>query len=211
MRVESSAFTDHRRRPRRRGKVLDDAIFQAVVAELAEKGYARLSMESVADRARASKASLYRRWPSRVELVMDATDRLLPAPGNPPDTGSLRTDLLALLRGAAVLLSGPLGEAMRGLLAEVSVESERAAWLRDRFLEGGRAVMSVVVERAVARGEVDPGQVTLPRLEVGQALLCHHFLLCGAPVPDAVVVEIVDGVVLPLLSARGAVGVGSQG
>lgn len=101
--------TDHRRRPRRRGPALDEAIFQAVLDELAEVGYARLTMEGVAQRARAGKASLYRRWPTRIELVMDAVYSRLPDPSAPPDTGSLRGDLLALLRANAEALAGPAG------------------------------------------------------------------------------------------------------
>lgn len=194
-----SSEMDHRRRPRRRGKALDEAIFCAVVAELAENGYTRLSMETVAERARASKASLYRRWPSRVELMMDTVTRLLPDHEDPPDTGSLRGDLLALLRQAASVLAGPAGEAMRGLLSDVLGDPERAAWLRSCAQGGG--VMGTVVRRAVARGEVDAACVTPRRLETGQALLCHHFFFRSAPVSEAVVAEIVDEVLLPLLSA----------
>ncbi|MEY9211989.1 TetR/AcrR family transcriptional regulator [Thermobifida halotolerans] len=188
---------DHRRRPRRRGKTLDDAIFWAVVVELAENGYAKLSMESVAERARASKASLYRRWPSRVELVMDTVARMLVDPSDPPDTGSLRGDLLTLLRRGAALLAGPAGEAMRGLLGD----PELARRFRDHSQGVGRAVMAEIVRGAVERGELDPACVTPRRLEAGQALLRHHFLFHGTPIPEAVVVEIVDEVVLPLLSA----------
>jgi AcrR family transcriptional regulator len=63
---------DHRTRPRRRGHALDKAILQATLVEIDMSGYAALSMERVAERARASKASLYRRWPSKVELVLAA-------------------------------------------------------------------------------------------------------------------------------------------
>jgi hypothetical protein len=73
-------------------------------------------MERIAERARASKASLYRRWPTRIELVMDAVYHTHPDPISTPDTGSLRGDLLAALRQAASLLTGPTGEALRGLL-----------------------------------------------------------------------------------------------
>ena len=63
--------TDHRKLPRRRGDALNAAIYQATLDELAEVGYAGLTMEGVAERAKASKASLYRRWPTRIELVME--------------------------------------------------------------------------------------------------------------------------------------------
>ncbi|WP_162795308.1 TetR/AcrR family transcriptional regulator, partial [Nonomuraea lactucae] len=102
--------TDHRKLPRRRGEALNAAIFQATLDELAETGYARLTMERVAERAGAGKASLYRRWPTRLELVMDAVYEVLPDPASTPDTGTLRGDVLAALRGAAEVLAGPAGE-----------------------------------------------------------------------------------------------------
>jgi Bacterial regulatory proteins, tetR family len=87
---DAGAMADHRSRPRRRGRALDEAIYRATLDELAEHGYAKLTMEGVADRARAGKASLYRRWPTRVELVLDAVAHTLPDPLTVPDTGSLR-------------------------------------------------------------------------------------------------------------------------
>ena len=97
---------DHRKLPRRRGDALYEAILNATLAELAEVGYARLTMERVAEQAKASKASLYRRWPSRMELAVEAVYRALPDPTSPPDTGSLRGDVLATLRANAELLAG---------------------------------------------------------------------------------------------------------
>ena len=91
---------DHRTRPRRRGQALQDAILDAALTELAEVGYANLTMERVAARAKASKASVYSRWPSRIELVMDVFYHLMPDPAVPADTGTLRGDLLAAFRGA---------------------------------------------------------------------------------------------------------------
>ena len=73
-------MTDHRTRPRRRGDVLNSAIFEATLDELAEVGYAKLTMEGVAARAGASKASVYRRWPSRMELALDAVHHMAPDP-----------------------------------------------------------------------------------------------------------------------------------
>ena len=93
--------------------------------ELGEVGYARLRMERIAERAGASKASLYRRWPSRMELALDAIHHLAPDPGSAPDTGSLRGDLLAWLRLSAGLLLGPAGEALRGVLGDALSDPER--------------------------------------------------------------------------------------
>jgi AcrR family transcriptional regulator len=192
---------DHRARPRRRGHALDKAILKATVAEIEISGYAGLSMERVAERARASKASLYRRWPSKVELVMEAIYDLLPDPAATADTGSLRGDLLALLRAAAEMLAGPGGTAIRGLISEALRDPGQAAQLR-RYTRGRSLTeMREVVQRAMERGELPPGTVTARQLEAGLAVMRFHFLTHGAPVQDHVLVEIVDEVVLPLLRA----------
>jgi AcrR family transcriptional regulator len=191
---------DHRKQPSRRGEALNAAIFQATLDELAEVGYAKLTMERVAERARTGKASLYRRWPSRMELAMDAVYHALPDPASPPDTGSLRGDLLALLRRNAELLAGPAGEALRGLLGDVLRDPTRTAELRQHSQGAGRKAMQEIARRAAERGEIDSSAVTPRRLEVGQAMLRQHFLFNGVPIPDSVIVEIVDEVIVPLLT-----------
>jgi AcrR family transcriptional regulator len=192
---------DHRTRPRRRGHALDKAILNATIVEIDLSGYAGLSMERVAERARASKASLYRRWPSKVELVMAAIYDLLPDPASAADTGSLRGDLLALFRSSAEMLAGPAGTAIRGLMSDALREPELAAQLR-RYTRGRSvAAMQEVVRRALERGELLPGPITARQLEAGLSVMRFHFLTHGPPVPDQVIVEIVDEVVLPLLHA----------
>jgi AcrR family transcriptional regulator len=192
--------TDHRKLPRRRGEALDAAIYRATLDELAESGYAGLTMERVAERARAGKASLYRRWPSRLELVAEAVRTVLPTPESVPDTGELRGDLIAMLGQAARALSGPAGEALRGLLGEALSSGSQLGAMRRTSQGMARKAMEEVVRRAVERGEVDPGVVTPRRLDAGHALLRHHFLFDGTPVPDELVVQIVDEVLVPLLT-----------
>ena len=192
---------DHRSLPRRRGKALEAAILAATLAELAECGYAGLTMERVAERARASKASVYRRWPGRIELVLDAVYQAAPDLADPPDTGTLRGDLLALMRGAASLLDGPVGEAMRGLIGEVAGNTTLMARLRGHSQGASRNAMREIARRAAARGEIRDAPVKPRRLEVGQAMLRQQFLLHGLPIPDRAIVEIVDDVLLPLFHA----------
>jgi AcrR family transcriptional regulator len=193
---------DHRTRPRRRGAALNAAIYQATLDELVEVGYARLTMERVAERAGASKASLYRRWPSRMELVFDAVRHALPDPDRTADTGSLRGDVLAWMRDTATLLAGPTGEALRGLLGDALGDVSRTVDLRQRSHSAGRRAMREIARRAVARGEIDPAAVTPARLDAGPALLRQQFLFHGPAIPDRLIVEIVDEVVVPLLVHR---------
>jgi AcrR family transcriptional regulator len=191
-------MTDHRTLPRRRGDVLNSAIFEATLDELAEVGYAKLTMERVAARAGASKASVYRRWSSRMELVLDAVHQLAPDPTDIPDTGSLRGDTLAFLRAAAKLLAGPGGEALRGLLGDALADPSRTLELRRHSRGTGHRIMQEIVQRAVTRGEINSAAITPRRLDVAQAMLREQFLFHGPPIPDAVIVEIVEETVLPL-------------
>jgi AcrR family transcriptional regulator len=195
---------DVREGPRRRsGQALVAAILEATIAELDEVGYADLSMEKVAERARASKASVYRRWPGKVALVVDAVHHALPDPAALPDTGTLRGDLLAALRAAGEQLAGPAGRAVRGVLGDVLRDPERAEQFRARTRGNSAAMIETVLRRAHRRGELDADAVTRRQREVGPALMRSHFLTNDGPVPDEVIVGIVDEVVLPLLWSRG--------
>lgn len=184
---------------RRRGEALRAAIHSAVLAELTESGYAELTMERVAERAGAGKASLYRRWNSRAELVRDTAYHLMRDSEGVPDTGSLRGDLIAMLGQTARLLASPLGSALRALLSEMLADRVAAGELSALSLGMGRQLMSEVVARAVARGEMKADAVTDLRLDVGQALIRDRFLFRAAPVDAGTATDIVDEVLLPLL------------
>lgn len=191
---------DHRTLPRRRGETLYAAIFEATLAELADVGYARLTMERVAARARTSKASLYKRWPGRADLVLAALRHRRGAPSPTPDTGGLRGDVLALLRDGAAQLNGLMGEVIRGLMAEGLRESTPIATVRTSMFDSRNRRMSEVLDRAVKRGEIPAHAVTPQHIALAPALVDHHFLFYGAPIPDHVLTEIVDAVLLPLLT-----------
>jgi AcrR family transcriptional regulator len=192
--------SDHRKSPRRRGDALMTAIFEATVAELAENGYAELSMERVASRARASKGSLYRRWPSRAELVGDAMQHQRPHGVEAPDTGNVRDDLLGYLRSLADVFNGATGDAVRGLIAETYRDPELNRMVRIRFIDPGLAQVLDVLRRGAIRGEVRPTALTHRIASVGPGLVRQHFMVYGVPIPDSVVVEIVDEVLMPLIS-----------
>ncbi|HEU4668117.1 MAG TPA: TetR/AcrR family transcriptional regulator [Arthrobacter sp.] len=196
--MTAGARPDHRKLPRRRGAVLNSAIFDAVLAEIAESGYSALTMDRVAERARASKASLYRRWPGRAALVLDAAYASMHGPDTVPDTGSLRLDTLTVMRQAARLLEGTVGQAVRGVLGEALQNPEAAAEVRE-FTQGNSSrMMQEILANAVKRGECDPALVTDVKIEAGPALLRHRFIFGSGPIDDDFLVGIVDQVVLPL-------------
>src|SRR5438270_12477802 len=117
MLLSVSVTEDLPRGTRRRGDALLQAIYDAVLEELAATGDGAMSIERVAERARTGKASIYRRWPSRFELVVDALEHTLPSlTEETPDTGTVRGDLLVLLRRIAATMSGTTGSATRACL-----------------------------------------------------------------------------------------------
>lgn len=192
---------DHRRGPRRRGEELENAILAATLAELAEVGYAGLTMERVAVRARTGKAALYRRWPSRAELVVDACAVHRVFDVEPPGTGSLRTDALTVLQRLSTRLAGPHGDILRGLLAEIVRDPGFARVVRERIHGAGPGALQHALRCAAERGEIGDWILCSRRATVAVDLLRNHYLLYGAPIPDEVVTEIVDDVYLPLLLA----------
>ncbi|MEV6829995.1 TetR/AcrR family transcriptional regulator [Amycolatopsis sp. NPDC051102] len=187
---------------RRRGTELAEAILRAAADELAEAGYPGLTMERVAQRAGTNKNAIYRRWPNRAALGVAAYRHLAADALEPPDTGHLREDALALLRAINCGQTSPAARVLRGLLTGVGDEPELREQLHQQAAEGGTKPWLAIVERAVARGEARPG-ARHPRVAtVALVLLRNEFLTRGlTTVDDAVLVEIVDEVYLPLLGA----------
>jgi AcrR family transcriptional regulator len=189
---------DPRSRSRRRGTVLEDAILQAAWDELAAVGYADLTMENVAARANTSKAVLYRRWPSRAELVIAAMQRHGPMlSGAVPDTGSLRGDVLALLDGVSRGVAAVGLDTILGLMAEVFQNAQLSSFLQAR--QAGLEAMTTILERAVERGEVRPEKLTPRIVSLPVDLVRHELFATRSAVPDKVLAEIVDEIFLPLV------------
>jgi AcrR family transcriptional regulator len=186
---------------RRRGEALEAALLDAAWEELQSAGYAALTFEAVADRAGTSRAVLYRRWRSRPELVIAAMRRHRPLlSGEIPDTGSLRGDVLAVLRRMSARLADVGAETVYGLLGDIFADPEPSSSIQDQVLHIGAGVMTTIVKRAADRGEVgdvSPRVATLPtdlfRLELFHA---------RTPPSDQVLTEIVDEVFLPLVGRK---------
>ena len=185
------------RTTRRRGDVLVGAIHAAVMDELAEVGYGALSIERVAERAHTGKASIYRRWPNRLELVLEAVDQVMPRLARAPDTGSVREDLLVVLRLIATTMSSREGAAAKACVDGPDDELARA--VRERLLPPRKAMMLEILRNGAERGEVRPEAVTTRIAETGPMLLHGELLQRGVPITDEAVVAIVDEVLMPLL------------
>ncbi|MET3984835.1 TetR/AcrR family transcriptional regulator [Streptomyces sp. PvR034] len=164
---------------------MDDAIRDAVRELVAEVGYAALTVDAVAAKARVGKAAIYRRHASRGELVFSA---LVHGRGPQPleDTGTLRGDLTALAALILGIFSDPVAAAATpGLLAEVKQQPEIAARFQATFIAEERALVTQLLERAVARGELaalpDPALV---HAAVLGTVFAWVFLLEHPPAPD---------------------------
>lgn len=184
---------------RRRGEALEHALLDAAWAELQTAGYAGLTMEAVADRAGTSRAVLYRRWRNRPELVLAVIRRHRPLlSGEIPDTGSLRDDVLALLRRMSARLAEIGPETVYGLLGDYLSDADMFARSRDQLLTISTEVMETILKRAAGRGEARAGVenriATLPT-----ALFRNELFLARTPPSEGTLVEIVDDVFLPLV------------
>lgn len=190
-------------RPRVEGD-REEQILDATLALLLEVGYDRLTMDAVARAARASKATLYRRWETKPALVIDALLRAKAAP-HPVvhDTGSLRDDLLQTFCGATGMANQVSTGVLAAVLTAISTDREFAALFRAQFIAPKIEITRTVFERAIERGEVDAGvdlDVITPALA---GILLHRAYLLGEP-PDAATVErVVDHVILPAVRAAG--------
>jgi AcrR family transcriptional regulator len=192
--VTPTGTTPDTARPRVAGE-REDEILDACVTELLENGYDRLTMDAVARRARASKATLYRRWQSKQSLVVDAVIRSKRTDQRPaPDTGSLKGDLMALWSGhGSVEGSRVLGMVLTALQSD----EEFAEVFRARFLAPKVATAGAVYERARARGELQPGvdpSVLGPALA---GILLHRELVLGERITPARVERVLDQVIIP--------------
>ncbi|HXP20509.1 MAG TPA: TetR/AcrR family transcriptional regulator [Streptosporangiaceae bacterium] len=183
---------------RRRGEQLENAIFDAVLGELADVGYDRLTMEGVAARARTGKGALYRRWPSREALVLDALRGRLPSLDEQPDTGSVRGDLVRQLECMADTMRTPAGTAMWGILGNPQSNTAIVRAVHTAVIEPHQQVMLKILRQGVDRGEVRPAAVTGLVAQVGPVMIRQHYFSAGPPSSHAVR-EIVDEVVMPIL------------
>lgn len=193
---------------RKRGAALEDAILEAAFAELSEVGYRTFSVEAVAARARTGKASIYRRWPSKQELVLDTLVDRLPTPedcGLHPiwDDSVTTTDALHQVAHAiAGILNSPAGDAMRAIKCEAFSDPELARAIDDRFQAPRREALLELLERGVARGEVRPEAATTLVADVLPAVLSFHIVLQREPMDEQKIHDIIEQVVIPLVSVR---------
>lgn len=193
---------------RKRGAALEDAILDAAFTELSEVGYTAFTVEGVASRARTGKASIYRRWPTRAQLMFEAISAHLPSPaqcGFPmelPEDMTTADALRSIARAIVTVLDSPAGDVMRAVKCEAATDPELARAIDEQFQAPRRAAMLALLERGVRRGEVRPDAATPIVADVLPAVLTHRIILQREPIDAKVVTDIMEQVLLPLIEPR---------
>ncbi len=185
---------------RKRDHSRDPEILSATLDVLAEKGYERMTVDMVAARARAGKATVYRRWPSKAELVIDAVACMKSTyPTDLPDTGSLRGDLVANIKTPAVKDGERKLRIMAGMVSLMSASPEFADAARAVIVEPRAAAIRTLIQRAIDRGEVS-GDVDAHLLaQVIPSMTAYKSLMLGHTVDRDYIITLVDDVLLPAL------------
>ena len=194
------------RRPgRRRDHTRDPEILDAALDVLAETGFDGMTIDMVAARAKAGKATLYRRWPSKAELVIDAVacmkhnnidlTRL-------PDTGTLRGDLIAMIKPHTIEDSERKLQIMAGLMSMLSRNPDLAEAVNKAIVEPRVAVTRILMRRAVDRGEISPGCDIETLSLIAPSMAVFRVLVLKRPVDRAFLVSLIDGVLLPAVGLR---------
>ncbi len=157
------------------------AILDTTLQLLGERGYSRLTMDEIAQRARVGKATIYRRWPSKLPLVLDAVRDLSDDELGPPDTGGLDTDIHLLLESFIEALKSPLGRALVRLLADAAPDPQLRHVVYDELIRRRQEQLRVILERAIARREIRDDADVDTVLELGSAAILHRLMFSDEP------------------------------
>lgn len=190
---------------RRRGAVLERAILDAALEQLSTVGWNGLTMEGVAARAQTGKAAVYRRWPSKEDLVADALKAALPSLTEAPDLGSVRDDLLELCRQVREAMYSQPGFALRSVLHECDVvQAERfQSLIVGGVIEPTKHLLREIVNRGIEREEVRPDAANSYVFDVIPAMMMYRSKVCASEWGERDLEEMIDQLMVPLLRRAG--------
>jgi len=190
---------------RRRDHSRDPEILNAALEVLAEEGYDGMTVDMVAARAKAGKATLYRRWPSKGELVIDAVVCMKRGDidlGNLPDTGTLRGDLVAMIKPRTIEESERKLQVMAGLMSAVARSPELAEAINRAIIEPRAEVNRILLRRAIDRGEI-AADIDIETLSmITPSMAAYRTLVLKRPVDREFLITMIDKVVLPAVGLR---------
>jgi AcrR family transcriptional regulator len=201
MPVLTQADSKVARRSRRRGEVLEHALYEATLAEIARVGYGGLTMEGIAARAHTGKAALYRRWCSKRDLVHAALVHTLPPLPELRAGRSARDNLLTVFIAHRDICAGKTAFPGVDTINQLLHEPEMRAIFADAVVGPRLEIVDSILRSAVEEGDLNPATITPLTARVGPALINQHFLLTGAPPNRRELMLIVDTVIPPRATA----------
>ncbi len=185
-------------RPRDFGR--DEAIHQAALALLSEVGYDRTTVEAIAHRAQVGKATIYRRFKNKEEILMSAMRQHAACTLPRIDTGNLRDDLITLISEHVKLLNGPEGELMMSLLGIAHRDPELGKLLNGKeFIESDHE-SAKIFQRALERGEISQKANISFLTEVFPSIITQRIFITHQPVNKRFIEQLVDDVLIPALN-----------
>ena len=185
---------------RKRDHTRDPEILDAAIDVLAECGFEGMTIDMVAARAKAGKATIYRRWPSKADLVLDAVACMKAADLDPerlPDTGTLRGDLVAMIRPRSIEEGERKLRIMGGLFGMISTSPELAAAAHEAIIEPRLAVNRLFLQRAIDRGEVAADRDIDLLARVASGMAAFRMLVEQQPLDADYLLSLIDHVILP--------------
>jgi len=181
----------------------DAEILDVALEVLAEVGYAGMTLAAVAERARAGKSTFYRRWPSKEDLVLDAVARMKGGEvdvDDLPDTGALRTDLLALFKPSSIADGERKLRVMTGLASLLSTHPHLAKAASSAIVDPWAAALNRLMSRAADRGEIRSDAAIPALARVVPEMAAYRALVQRKPFELAFLTEMIDEVLLPALA-----------
>lgn len=178
-----------------RGERLVEKVLEATVEELAAKGYGATSIEDIAERAGVAKTTIYRRWPTKPGLVLAALDRVAADVTGPHDTGSVRGDLITMLKAFRDFASSPRGSSLMRMMLSEGADGEISQVARS-IRKSKEAAPRSLIARAVKRGELPRGSEPQLIFDALFGAIQHHVLFRGELCADRMIERLVDLVLL---------------
>ncbi|HEY5221545.1 MAG TPA: TetR/AcrR family transcriptional regulator [Microbacteriaceae bacterium] len=194
---------------RKRDHTRDPEILDAAIEVLAETGYDGMTMDMVATRAKAGKATVYRRWSSKGELVLDAIACMKTNEidyEHLPDTGTLRGDLVAMIKPHTIETAKRKLEVMAGLISMLSRAPELADAANAAIVEPRAAANRILMQRAIDRGEISADCDVEALALISPSMAAYRVLILRKPVDRPFLLSLIDGVILPAVGLGGGAG-----
>ncbi len=190
---------------RKRDHTRDPEILAAALDVLAETGYDRMTIDLVAARAKAGKATLYRRWASKAELVIDAVACMKNADidmAHLPDTGTLRGDLVATIKPHSIGDGDRKLRVMAGLMSMISCDQGLAEAVQSAIIEPRAAVNRILFQRAIDRGEIPADCDVENLLLLVTSMAMYRTMVQRKTASRQFLISVIDGLLLPAVGLR---------